>query len=180
MADQTLLLWLPQTRSSQFYAYRQAVERHFRHLPLSDDLLQRSAAAQQIFDGKIKAQGGIFNPGTGQIRKDAIERAYEQTVEDLQTQFSASITLVIISFQHHNTPIQKGVARWHNVQQKIVDNSVSSMRYVNAVSIETTYIQRDKVVLNEVFGLDVTVAPLSDSTKYLKVLRRVFAPVMQS
>lgn len=176
--EQTVLLWLPQTRRSQFYAFRQAVERHFRHLPLSENLLQRSAVAQQLFDAKIDAQGGIFNSSTGEIRADVIERAYEQTVAAVQKQYPAVNTIVLMSFLRDNTPIQKGVASWHNVQQKIVDSSVSSLRYANAISIETTYVQHNKVLLKEVFGLDVAAAPLGDSTKYITVLRRVFSPVM--
>jgi len=171
----TILLWMPQSLSADLYAYRQAVERHLPLLPLSDDLVRRSVAAQQQFELTIKAQGGVFDAATGRINNAAIQAAIANIIADLERQSPQVTTVVLLNLQRHSIPIQKGVARWHNVQQKVVDTSVSSTRYANAVSIEVTYISADKVILNETFGLDISAAPLTDNKKYLKVLRRLFA-----
>ena len=179
-AQQTVLLWLPQTQSADFYAYKKAVENSLKSLPIPAYMLKRSDQAQLLLEQLIVDQGGIFNSRTGRIDHEVLSNVLDKTKADIRGLYPEVQDILLLTLSKQSVVVKSGVANWDHTQQKITDTAVSSVRSMDAVSIEITYLLSDGKMLKERFGLDIEPAPSVTHTKYNKVLERVFAPYIQS
>jgi hypothetical protein len=178
-AQQTVLLWLPQTQTADFYAYKKAVQNSLKSLPLLTEMLNKSDHAQLLLEQWVVNQGGIFNSRTGRINNDALSNALDKTKADIKNLYPEVQDILLLNLSKQSVLVKSGIAYWDHTQQKITDTAVSSLRSMDAVSIEVTYLLPDGKMLNERFGLDIEPAPSAKHTKYDKVLKRVFAPYVQ-
>lgn len=176
-AAKAVLLWLPQTQSSELSSYRLAVQYSLTSLASDPELLERSQGAQQQLDQSILALGGLYDGTTGRFNSAVLAQALEQTYAFVQTEMPAVTDVVLINLDRQSVMVRNGVARWDHVQQKVMDQG-GSVRYVNAVSLQLSYLLPDEQRLTERFGLDIQPAPIGPHQRYDRVLQRAFAPYL--
>ncbi len=172
-----VLLWLPQTKRPDVISYRLAVEQNLESLLVQHALLQRSKAAQQVFELAIEKNGGFYDTSSGRLNRQGLSLALEQVNRYIAAEMPTVTDIIYMNFKQQNIRVQDGIARWDNVQQKL-NSPGCSVRHYNAISLEINYVLHDDQKLTEYLGLDVEPAPIGPHQRYDLILQRLLQPYL--
>lgn len=174
---QVVWIWLPQTKQTDVFNYRLAVDQNLASLPKQQDLLERSKTAQNLLEKTIKDNGGLYNTATGQPNRAGFIAAINSVNAYIAAEMPNITDIIYVDIQHQTVKVHDGIASWDNVRQKVIDTN-GSVRYTTAVSLELHYVFSGDKKATERLGLDMQPAPIGAHNRYEFILKHILQPYL--